>query len=38
MLTDYAAVVGFLSLLLLLVGGALLLGRRGGYASLACAC
>jgi hypothetical protein len=28
MLTDYAAVVGFLSLLLLLVGGALLLGRR----------
>src|ERR1700680_3878741 len=27
MLTDYAAVVGFLSLLLLLVGGALLLGR-----------
>ena len=27
MLTDYAAVVGFVSLLLLLVGGALLLGR-----------
>jgi len=27
MLTDYAAVVGFLSLLVLLVGGALLLGR-----------